>query len=68
MSPKGKDFVSLENLNVMIPYKTLEELVNSARNYEEMLQTVQRLELRCSALGNMYFELLEKYSELYKLL
>lgn len=68
MAPKEKDFVALENLQVMIPYKTLEQLVNSAQNYSDILTTVQRLDKRCAALGNMYLELLEKYSELYNLM
>lgn len=63
-----KEFCSVDNYSVLIPYKDLEKLVTMAQNYEEVLKVLKHLEEQCAALRYQYVETLDKLRELEDML
>lgn len=63
-----KEFCSVDNYSVLIPYKDLEKLVTMAQNYEEVLKVLKHLEEQFAALRYQYVETLDKLRELEDML
>lgn len=55
---------SFNNISVIIPYRDLENLLNSAQKIEEMEKRYKRMDERYAAMRLMYLELLEKVAEI----
>lgn len=53
---------------MLIPYSEVCKLVESAKKTEELESEIQALHTQLDALRTMYFELLEKFAELRKML
>lgn len=62
------NFCGVENYSVLIPYKDLALIVESARKIDDMEKVYKNLEKRYGAMQQMYRELLEKYEEINKYL
>lgn len=58
------DFCSVENFSVLIPYKDLEKLLNSANALENVQLRLHRTEEQLDALRRMYTEALMKIREI----
>lgn len=54
----------VNELSVIIPYRDLENLLNSSKKIEEMEKHCKRMDERYAAMHLMYVELLEKISEI----
>lgn len=65
---KNKDFCCVENFSVLIPYKDLEILMESANKIAHIEELVKRTTLQCSAMHNLYCEILEKVDEINRYL
>ncbi len=65
---KKQDFCCVENYSVLIPYKDLEILVQSANKIAHIEQLLKQSEMRCAAMQNMYSELLKKVAEINRYL
>lgn len=61
---KNKDFCCVDNFSVIIPYRELEKLLQSANKIEHIESLIDRIDERNSALQLMYSELLEKVAEI----
>ena len=56
---------SFGELQVLIPYSRLMELLNAANRVEEMSDQVKQLLEQQGALRNQFTELMQKYKELH---
>lgn len=65
--PDGK-FCCVGDYSVLIPYKDLELLLQTAKNLKDYQKEVERCNKQLDALHGMYSELLIKLSELRKML
>lgn len=65
---KKKDFCCVDDFSVIIPYRELEKLLTSANKIEQIEALIRRMEERNAALQLMYSEILEKVSEINRLL
>ena len=61
---KNKDFCCVDNFSVIIPYRELEKMLQSANKIEHIEALVQRIDERNSAMQFMYSEVLEKVAEI----
>lgn len=61
---KNKDYCCVDNFSVIIPYRELEKLLQSANKIEHIESLIDRIDERNSALQLMYSELLEKVAEI----
>lgn len=53
-----------DKMSVIIPYRQLEEMLNTIQQVEEMEKRYRRIEERMAAMQNMYCEVLEKIAEI----
>ena len=65
---KNKDFCCVDNFSVIIPYRELENLLQSANKIEHIEALMKRIDERNSAMQLMYSELLEKIAEINRYL
>ena len=65
---KKKEFCCVDNFSVIIPYRELEKMLESSNKIEHIERLATRVEERCSAMQNMYTELLEKVAEINRYL
>jgi hypothetical protein len=63
-----KSFCCVENFSVLIPYKDLEKLLETAYKLEEFQMRLKRMEEKQDALRVMYTEALMKIREIEKYL
>ena len=63
-----KSFGCVENFSVLIPYKDLEKLLETAYELEEFQMRLKRMEEKQDALRVMYTEALMKIREIEKYL
>ena len=63
-----KSFGCVENFSVLIPYKDLEKLLETAYKLEEFQMRLKRMEEKQDALRVMYTEALMKTREIEKYL
>ena len=68
MHDSSKGFCSADNFSVLIPYKDLEALLKIVRNYDTLLNKVQRMEKQLEALRSMYSEALDRIAEISRYL
>ena len=59
-----KDFCCVDNFSVIVPYRELEKMLQSANKIEHIEALVKRVDERNSAMQLMYSELLEKVAEI----
>lgn len=64
----SKSFCGVGDFPMLIPYSEVVKMVESARIIEEMERKYTQLVKQYEAIYGMYFELVEKYRELYKML
>ena len=64
----NKDFCCVDNFSVIIPYRELENLLQSANKIEHIEALMKRIDERNSAMQLMYSELLEKIAEINRYL
>lgn len=64
----SKNFCGVGDFPMLIPYSEVVKMVESARKTEEMERMYAQLVSQVDAMRRMYFELAEKYGELYKML
>ena len=65
---KKQEFCCVDNFSVLIPYRELEKLLQSATKLEQMELSIKRTEERCARMQYMYSELLEKVAEINRYL
>lgn len=68
MRDSSNGFCSADNFSVLIPYKDLEALLKIARNYDNLMSKVQRMEKQLEALRTMYTEALDRIAEINRYL
>ena len=68
MHDSSKGFCSPDNFSVLIPYKDLEALLKIVRNYDTLMNKVQRMEKQLEALRSMYSEALDRIAEISRYL
>lgn len=68
MRESSNGFCSADNFSVLIPYKDLEALLKIVRNYDTLLNKVQRMEKQLEALRGMYTEALDRIAEINRYL
>ena len=68
MRDSSNGFCSADNFSVLIPYKDLEALLKIARNYDTLMNKVQRMEKQLEALRTMYTEALDRIAEINRYL
>lgn len=61
---KNKSFCCVDDFSVIIPYRELEKMLNSANKIEHIEALIQRMDERNAALQLMYSELLQKVAEI----
>lgn len=61
---KNKSFCCVDDFSVIIPYRELEKLLESANKIEHIEALIQRMDERNAALQLMYSELLQKVAEI----
>lgn len=61
---KGCSVAKLPELQVLIPYKTLCELLDASEDVKQLRQEVKRLTDQQQALRSQFVELMEKFREL----
>jgi hypothetical protein len=59
---------NVQNYSVLIPYKDLEKMLQSANKIEEMVLLAKRIEERCACMQLLYSEMLEKICEMERYL
>lgn len=65
---KKQDFCCVDNFSVLIPYRELEKLLQSATKLEQMEQAIKRTDERCAKMQMLYCEVLEKVAEINRYL
>ena len=65
---KSKDFCCVDDFSVIIPYRKLEVMLDSANKIAEIQELCRRMDEKYSALKFMYSELLEKVAEINRYL
>ena len=65
---KKQDFCCVDDFSVIIPYRELEKILQSANKIEHIERLSQRTDERCARMQMMYSELLEKVSEINRFL
>ena len=65
---KKETFCCVDNFSVIIPYRELEKLLQSANKIEQIEALVKRMDERNSAMQHMYSEVLEKVAEINRYL
>lgn len=65
---KKDNFCCVDNFSVIIPYRELEKMLQSANKIEHIETLVKRVDERCAAMHLMYSEILEKVAEIYRFL
>lgn len=66
--PNENQFCGVGDFPMLIPYSEVVKMVESARKIEEMERRYKQMQKQYTALHGMYFELVEKFGELKKLL
>lgn len=61
---KKKDFCCVDDFSVIIPYRELEKLLECANKIDHIEQLAARVNEQCTAMRNLYSEILEKVSEI----
>ena len=61
---KNKSFCCVDDFSVIIPYRELEKILESANKIEHIEALIQRMDERNAALQLMYSELLQKVAEI----
>lgn len=61
---KKEKFCDPSNYSVLIPYRDLEKLMQSANKIEEIEKLAKRIEERCARMQLLYSEVLEKVAEI----
>lgn len=64
----GKKFGSVDNFSVLIPYKDLEKLLETAYKLEQFQEALKRNDQKLDALRMMYTEALQKIREIERYL
>lgn len=54
-----------QSLSVLIPYKDLEQLMEYAKNYEQIQKDFDRLQKRVTSLHGLYSDVLEQLNKVY---
>lgn len=67
-SPASPSFCGVGDFSVLIPYRDLESLLQTARNLGQLVDRMSRLEEQHESLTRMYFEALEKIAEINRFL
>lgn len=65
---KKENFCRVENYSVIIPYKDLEKILQSANKIEHIEELTKRMDERCAKMQLLYSELLEKVAEINRYL
>ena len=65
---KKSDFCCVDDFSVLIPYRELEKIFQSANKIEHIEQLAQRLDERCAPKQLMYSEMLEKVAQINRYL
>ena len=61
---KKENFCCVENFSVIIPYRELEKMLESANKISHIEALAKRMEERASAMQVLYSEMLEKIREI----
>lgn len=61
---KKENFSCVDNFSVIIPYRELEKMLESANKIEHIEALAKRMDERVSAMQLMYSEMLEKIKEI----
>lgn len=59
-----KDFCCVDNFSVIIPYRDLEKMLESANKIAHIESLAKRMDERASAMQLLYSEMLEKIREI----
>lgn len=63
----SNSFCGVGNFPMLIPYSDVVNMVNSAKKVDDLEARFRKLETQHEQMRSMYFELLEKFGELRKL-
>ena len=66
--PKQNSFCCVDNLSVLIPYRDLEELIQFANNFDQVIDRISRIDRRLDGLQGVQSDIIEKVGELEKIL
>lgn len=64
----GSKFCGVGDFSVLIPYRDLENLLQTAKNLGAIQDRMEKLEKQHDSLRSMYFEALDKIGEINRLL
>lgn len=65
---KKQDFCCVDNFSVLVPYRDLEKMLQSANKIEHIEQLATAMDTRCAKMQLLYSEILEKVAEIYHFL
>ncbi len=65
--PKEK-FCAADDLQVIIPYRDFEKIMELARNYDDLITRFAQVEKQLDAVRSMYREALEKIADINRYL
>lgn len=65
---ESRNFCGVGDFPMLIPYAEVVKLVEAAKKTEALERKLDRLEKQQEALRTMYFELVEKYGELSRMI
>ena len=65
---KKENVCNVQNYSVLIPYKDLEKMLQSANKIAEMVLQAKRIADRCACMQLLYSEMLEKICEMERYL
>lgn len=65
---KEEKFCAVDDLQVIIPYRDFEKVMEMARNYDNLITRFTQVENQLDAVRSMYREALEKIADINRML